>query len=116
MRRGSASRCDSERKSPREFPSRAQATHEAQLERMVPDPQRELILNALLGQAGQVLESLNQLTQVAIVQFEFEDARAMRASACGLIKRAALKRDTPEALDEAAHEILTIMNADRSRK
>lgn len=56
----------------------------------------------------------DELLQVAKVQYEFQGRSAIRAVACDLIRQAAEKKGTPEALEAAAARLLEIAGPDQS--
>jgi hypothetical protein len=57
---------------------------------------------------AQLMGTADQFLKVLLVQAEFGKPGDTKASACNLIKQAALMKGTPEALEEAANKLLDL--------
>jgi len=87
-----------------------QDLHEAEMAEKEAGPQFQAAQLALLGSLGELLPTLQELAMVFTTKYEFGDDNAIRAAACGLIKKAALKSDSPEAMKEAAESLLNVIH------
>jgi hypothetical protein len=79
------------------------------------DPEFKVVQLALLGSLAQLVPLLHEVGNVMMTKYEFGDDSAIRAAACGLIKKAALVTDSPEAMREAATELLSILDSGNAK-
>lgn len=70
--------------------------------------QEMMLLGTIAGGLGQLMPKLDAMMDIGLQQMAFGSPEAIKASACALLVRAAEKKDTTEALKEAAERLLSI--------
>ena len=87
--------------------------HAAEMKSMEPDEDFKQAQLQLLAGLAVLIPELQKMSTVFCNQYEFGNENAIRASACALLKEAAVQEGTPEAKEECAAKLLEIADGYR---
>jgi len=91
---------------------REEERHAKEMKNLDGDPEFKQAQLALLAGIAQVLPVIQQSLEVISTQYEFGSEDAIRAAACGLIKKAAMMENDPNSMRKAAEELLKIISTE----